>query len=357
MPMRMSDDRQPTTDLGQGLGVSSVAGDEDGAPPADSRSLIASIRQVLRLEAEGIAALAERVDESFAAACREVLACHGRIVVTGMGKSGAIARKAAATLASTGTPSLFLHPAEAMHGDLGMVTAQDLVIVLSASGESDEIVTLLPGLKRLAARIVAVTARPASTLGRAADRVLDIAIAREACPHNLAPTTSTTVTLALLDALALAVMKARRFTAEDFALFHPAGALGRRLLLRVGDLMRTGDRVAIVDPGATVKEALFAITRAQAGCAFVAGEDGLLQGILSDGDIRKLLVRDEAHLRSEVRSVMNRGPRTTTPDRLVTEALALMERAPAVAEMPVLDQAGRPAGVLNLKDVVHAGIV
>jgi arabinose-5-phosphate isomerase len=312
---------------------------------------------VLRLEAAGIAALAERVDERFAAACRAVLDCRGRVVVTGMGKSGAIARKAAATLASTGTPSLFLHPAEAMHGDLGMVTAQDLVVVLSASGESDEIVGLLPGLKRLAARIVAATGRPGSTLGRAADLVLDIGVAREACPHNLAPTTSTTVTLALLDALAIAVMQARRFTAEDFALFHPAGALGRRLLLRVGDLMRTGDRVAIVGPGVTVKEALFAITRAQAGCVFVAGEDGRLIGILSDGDIRKLLVQDEAHLRSQVQAVMNRNPRCTAPDRLVTEALALMERPPSIAEMPVLNDDRRPAGVLNLKDILHAGIV
>jgi arabinose-5-phosphate isomerase len=244
-----------------------------------------------------------------------------------------------------------------MHGDLGMVTAQDVVIVLSYSGESDEIVALLPGLKRLAARLIALTGRPGSALGQAADVVLDVSVAQEACPYNLAPTASTTAMLALLDALAIAVMKARRFTAEDFAVFHPAGALGRRLLLRVSDLMRKGDRVALVPPGARVKEALFAITRAQAGCAFVVDDDGKLLGLLSDGDIRRLLLADEGHLRSEVQAVMITSARWITPDRLVTEAMPLMEQHPPCAELPVLDAERRPIGVLNLKDILHAGII
>jgi len=324
---------------------------------AEREALIASAIQVLEREAEAVRSLAGRIDASFVEACELILAYHGRVVVTGMGKAGAIARKAAATFASTGTPSLFLHPAEGMHGDLGMVTARDVVIVLSYSGESNEILGVLPGLKRLAAKIIAVTGRPGSTLGQAADAVLDIAVSQEACPLNLAPTSSTTAMLALLDALAVALMKTRRFTEEDFALYHPAGALGRRLLLRVGDLMRTGDLLALTAPTATVKEALFAITRAQAGCVFVVGDDGRFQGLLSDGDIRRLLLADEAHLRSPVAGVMNRTPRSTTADRLVTEALAVMEQHPPIAEMPILDPDHRPVGVLNLKDIVRAGIV
>ncbi len=325
--------------------------------PLPDQELLTTGAEVLRLEAEGVAALAERLDDSFVQACRLVLDCRARVVVTGMGKSGAIARKAAATLASTGTPALFLHPAEGVHGDLGMVTNQDLVIALSYSGESDEIVAILPVLKRLAVKLIALTGRPASTLGEAADVVLDVAVPREACPLNLAPTASTTATLALLDALAVAVMKQRRFTAADFAIFHPAGALGRRLLLRVGDLMRTGDRVARVSPGVVVKDALFAITRAQAGCALVVNADDTLLGLLSDGDIRRLLIQDEAHLRSAVEAVMNAVPRHTSSDRLVTEALAAMEQHPPFAEMPVLDENGRLVGVLNLKDILHAGLL
>jgi arabinose-5-phosphate isomerase len=322
-----------------------------------SRELIAAGVEVLRIESEAVARLAGRIGEPFAEACRVVLACHGRIIVTGIGKSGAVARKAAATLASTGAPSLFLHPAEGMHGDLGMVTPQDVVIVLSYSGESDEILALLPGLKRLAAKVIAVTGRPGSTLGQAADVVLEVSVTQEACPLNLAPTASTTAMLALLDALAIAAMKTRRFTEDDFAALHPAGALGRRLLLRVGDLMRQGDRLATVAPEALVREALFAITRAQAGCAFVVDEQGMLLGLLSDGDIRRLLVADEAHLRSRVREVMVRTPRYATADRLVTEALAMMEQPPPFAEMPVLDAGHRIIGVLNLKDILHAGII
>jgi arabinose-5-phosphate isomerase len=304
-----------------------------------------------------VAALAERLDEEFEQACQMVLACRGRVVVTGIGKSGAVARKIASTLASTGTPALFLHPSEGVHGDLGMVTSADVVVALSYSGESDEMRAILPVLKRLSVRILAVTGNGRSTLAEAADVVLDVSVEKEACPLNLAPTASTTAALALGDALALAVMQARRFTPEEFALFHPAGALGRRLIFRVRDLMRAGEMVARVEPEAALKQALFAITKAQAGAAVALDPDGRLLGLITDGDIRRLLVADDDALKQRVTVVMNRSPRTTTPERLVTEALAEMERFPPIGEMPVLDEQGRLVGVLNLKDVVKAGIV
>jgi arabinose-5-phosphate isomerase len=314
-------------------------------------------RQVLRIEAEAVASLLERLDESFERAGRLILACTGRVVVTGIGKSGAVARKLAATLASTGTPSLFLHPAEGVHGDLGMVTHGDVVLALSYSGESDEIVAILPVLKRLDVGLIAMTGKPRSTLGDQADVVLEVAVPREACPMNLAPTASTTAALALGDALALAVMSERRFTHEQFALFHPAGALGRRLLMRVGDLMRTGEMLATARSSASVREALFTITRARAGAVNVVDEEGRLLGLITDGDIRRLLLEDESALTRRVETVYNANPRTTSPDRLVTEALARMEQSPPITEMPVLDTARRVVGVLNLGDIVKAGIV
>jgi arabinose-5-phosphate isomerase len=314
-------------------------------------------RRVIQIEAEAVGSLIERLDASFEQAGRLILACPGRVVVTGIGKSGAIARKIAATLASTGTPALFLHPAEGVHGDLGMVTHGDVVIALSYSGESDEIVAIMPVLKRLDVKLIAVTGKPRSTLADQADVVLEIAIPREACPLNLAPTASTTAALALGDALALAVMSERRFTREQFALFHPAGSLGRRLLMRVGDLMRTGEMLATAPAGASVREALFAITRARAGAVNVVDEEGRLLGLMTDGDIRRLLLEDDGALTRRVESVLNPDPRTTTADRLVTEALARMEQSPPITEMPVLDTDRKVLGVLNLGDIVKAGIV
>jgi arabinose-5-phosphate isomerase len=319
--------------------------------------MIEVAQRVLQMEAEAIEALVGRLGDSFVRAGRLILGCSGRVVVTGIGKSGAIARKIAATLASTGTPALFLHPAEGVHGDLGMVTHGDVVLALSYSGESDEIVAILPVLKRLDVKLIALTGKPRSTLGEQADVVLEVAVAREACPLNLAPTASTTAALALGDALALAVMSERRFTHEQFALFHPAGALGRRLLMRVGDLMRTGEMLATAPVGTRVREALFTITRARAGAVNVVDDDGRLLGLMTDGDIRRLLIDDESALARRVESVFNPRPRTTTPDRLVTEALARMEQAPPITEMPVLDAEGRVVGVLNLGDIVKAGIV
>jgi len=319
--------------------------------------ILSEAREVLRLEAEAVAALAERLDESFARAVGFLVGTSGRVVVTGIGKSGAVARKGAATFSSTGTPALYLHPAEGVHGDLGMVTAGDVVIALSYSGETDEISAILPALKHLGVPLVAVTGRPAATLGSAADVVLDVSVAREACPHNLAPTTSTTAMLALMDALAVCAMRVRRFTREDYALFHPAGSLGRRLLLRVRDVMRTGERVALCSPAATVRDALFAITRAQSGSAFGVDEAGRFVGLLSDGDIRRLLLRDEGALARDLFPHLNPTSRTTTPDRLATEALQVMEQHPPCGELPVLDEDGRPVGVVNLKDVVRSGVL
>jgi arabinose-5-phosphate isomerase len=326
-------------------------------PPTSDAELIGLAREVLRLEAEAVAALAERVGEAFVRACRLILACEARVVVTGMGKSGAIARKIAATLASTGTPALFLHPAEGVHGDLGMVTAGDVVLALSYSGESDEIVAILPVLKRLGIRLIAMTGSLQSTLAQYSEVVLDVSVPREACPHNLAPTSSTTAALALGDALALAVMRARRFTADDFAFFHPAGALGRRLLLRVGDLMRTGEGIARVSPETPVRDALFAMTKALAGAAIVQDTETHLLGLLTDGDIRRLILQDETALHRPIGAVMKASSRIAMPEQLVTEALAEMQNDPPISEMPVLDGDRRVVGYLHLKDIVKAGIV
>ncbi len=323
----------------------------------DDRELLGLARDVLRMEAEAVAALADRVGEPFTRACRLVLECRGRVVVTGIGKSGMIARKIAATLASTGTPALFLHPAEGVHGDLGMVAAGDVVLALSYSGESEELIAILPVLKRLALGLIALTGSPRSTLAQHSEVVLDVSVSGEACPHNLAPTSSTTAALALGDALALAVMRARRFTPEQFALFHPAGALGRRLLLRVSDVMRTGDGIARVAPEATVHDALFAITRALAGAALVLDAEGRFLGLLTDGDIRRLLLADETVLRRQIGEVMRPSARRIAPDCLVTEALHEMETDPPISEMPVLDAEQRLVGYLHLKDIVKAGIV
>lgn len=325
------------------------------APQSES-DILSAARDVLLSEAQAVLALADRLDASFCRVVDLLVTSSGRVVVTGMGKSGAIARKGAATLASTGTPAFYLHPAEGVHGDLGMVTPGDVVIALSYSGETDEISAILPTLKRLGVTLVAMTGNPSSTLAQAADLTLDVSVEREACPLNLAPTTSTTAMLALMDALAVAAMRVRKFSHEDYALFHPAGSLGRRLLLRVSDLMRTGERLALCAPTATVRDAWFAITRAQSGCVFGVDADGTFMGMLSDGDIRRLLLRDETALGHGISEALNRHPRTTTPDRLVTEALELMERDPPAGEMPVLDDAGRPVGVLNLKDIARAGI-
>ncbi|MCC6731221.1 MAG: KpsF/GutQ family sugar-phosphate isomerase [Chthonomonadales bacterium] len=315
-------------------------------------------RLVLEAEAAAIRALAERLDQRFCQGVEMLLTCHGRIVTTGVGKAGAIARKSAATLASTGTPALFLHPAEAVHGDLGVVTPDDVVIAYSYSGESDEVVRLLPTLRRIGAPLIAACGVPSSTLAMAADVVLDVGVEGEACPLGLAPTTSAAAMLAMGDALALAAMEARGFTRERFALYHPAGALGRRLTLRVSDVMRVGDQLAIVDGGASVRDTLFAITRARAGAAFIVDEHGTLAGILTDGDLRRALLRDVGSLDRPASEVMNREPLVVAGDPLAVEALTILEESPRrPGEAPVVDSDGRPVGMIMLKDLLRSGIV
>ncbi|MCE5198397.1 MAG: KpsF/GutQ family sugar-phosphate isomerase [Armatimonadota bacterium] len=323
----------------------------------DRQKAIDRAEFTLRSEGEAILKLCDRLDSSFAEAVEMIVGCKGRLVVTGMGKSGAIGRKLAGTFSSTGTASLFLHPAEGIHGDLGMVTSEDVVLALSNSGETDEIVNILPAIARIGANMIAMVGRPESTLGTYAAVVLDTSVECEACPLGLAPTTSTAVQLALGDALALAVMEARHFTREDYALFHPGGALGRRLLLHVGDVMRTGSAVAIAPLAAPLRDVLFAITKAGAGAALVVDDDGKLAGIITDGDVRRKLLEDDGALMKVASEVMTVGPRSISPDKLATEGLHLMEAPPRqIGEMPVLVD-GKPVGMLMLKDLVAAGIV
>ncbi|MCX6345806.1 MAG: KpsF/GutQ family sugar-phosphate isomerase [Armatimonadetes bacterium] len=323
----------------------------------DREKAIARAVNTLQSEGEAILRLCDRLDDSFAEAVELILCCKGRLVVTGMGKSGAIGRKLAGTFSSTGAASLFLHPAEGIHGDLGMVTADDIVLALSNSGETEEIVNILPAIARIGANMIAMVGRRDSTLGAYAKVVLDSSVESEACPLGLTPTTSTAVQLALGDALALAVMEARHFTSEDYALFHPGGALGRRLLLRVSDVMRTGKAVAIVERNIMLRDVMFAISKAGAGAALVVDDSGRLAGIITDGDIRRALLADDNALLKKAEQIMVASARTISPDRLATEGLRLMEGPPRqIGEMPVIED-GKPVGMLMLKDLVSAGIV
>lgn len=329
----------------------------------DETTWLAEGRRVLAEASASLDAMAQRMTpDVWAAAVRLLVGTAGRVVVTGMGKSGSVGRKLAGTLASTGTPALFLHPAEAMHGDLGMLQCQDVMIALSLSGETDEILALLPAVTRLAVPLIAFTGRPESTLGRHARLVLDVSVAREACPLNLAPTTSTTAMIALGDALAVAVMGARNFTSDDYALLHPAGTLGRRLTLRVHDVMRTGDALAIVPTTATLRDTVFVITQAHAGAAIVTDAEGRVCGLITDGDIRRHLLDGHDLLTRPARDVMNPTPGVLPPDLLAAEARTRLEKfhplpGSTVGEAPVVDAQRRPLGMLMLKDLDKAGIV
>ncbi|MGQ9524929.1 MAG: KpsF/GutQ family sugar-phosphate isomerase [Armatimonadota bacterium] len=325
-------------------------------------SVLEDARCVFDIEIEALRKLRDRLDESFDRAVQVILNCRGKVVVTGMGKSGAVGRKIAGTLSSTGTPSLFLHPGEGVHGDLGVLGPSDVLIALSYSGETDELSAILPTVKRIGVPIVAFCGRPDSSLAQAADVVLDTSVEREACPLGLAPTASTTCMLALGDALAVCVMKLRRFTREDYALFHPAGTLGRKLLLKVDDIMRTGDQLAVVDADTPIRDVLFAITKANAGAACVVDADRRLVGIITDGDIRRLFLRGNHVLDELVGNVMTRDPAVMSLGQLAAEAVRVMEeravtKGARIGEIPVLDSDGRPVGMLNLKDLVRAGIV
>lgn len=330
---------------------------QGGIPlPFDTDGLVELGREVLQIEAEAIRRLTERLGEAFERAVGLVLACKGHVIVTGMGKSGAIGKKIAATLSGTGTPALFLHPAEGVHGDLGAVTPNDVVILLSYSGETDELLAILPTLKRLGVPCIVLTGNLNSPLAKAAEVVLDISVEREACPLNLAPTASAAAMLAMGDALALAAMKARRFTKEDFARLHPGGALGRRLLLRVQDLMRTGERLAIVHRNEPTKAAFAAITKARAGACVVVDEDGKLCGIVTDGDLRRALLKDVNLFHAPVTEIMTKTPKVIRPDALATEALRLMQTH-QIDDLPVVDDEGKPLGMLDVQDLLQAGIV
>lgn len=310
---------------------------------------------VLTTEAEAILALARRLDGSFLAAVDALLACKGRVVVTGMGKSGHIGRKIAATLASTGTPAFFMHPAEAAHGDLGMITGQDVVLALSHSGESDEVIALLSALRRKGVVLIGMTGRPHSTLGREADVLLDAAVTREACPLGLAPTTSTTVALALGDALAVTLLDARNFREEDFALSHPGGSLGRRLLVRVGDVMHHGEALPTVTPSTPLKDALYEISRKGLGMTAICDAEGGLVGVFTDGDVRRVLDRGLFDPLAPVSSAMNPHPRTIAPERLAAEALQTLEHD-KINGLLVVAQ-GKLVGALNMHDLLRAGVV
>ncbi len=325
-------------------------------PTPDDEQLLASARRALAIEARAVEALTARLGAAFAQACRVCLDCHGRVVVTGMGKSGHVAGKIAATLASTGTPAFFLHPAEAGHGDLGMITRVDAVLALSNSGETPELVLLLPHLKRLAVPLIVMTGKTDSTLGRAASVTLDVGVSEEACPLNLAPTASTTATLAMGDALAVAVLEARGFTRQDFARSHPGGALGRRLLLHVEDLMRTGAAVPRVAPDARLSAGLMEMSRKGLGMTVVVDHDERILGVFTDGDLRRALDRHIDVHTTVMSAIMTAHARTIGPRQLAAEAVHLME-VHRITALPVSDANGRLVGALNVHDLLRAGVV
>ncbi|MBD3897368.1 KpsF/GutQ family sugar-phosphate isomerase [Halomonas sp. ML-15] len=312
--------------------------------------------RTLDLEQQAIAALSAQLDADFDRACQLMLDCQGRVIVTGMGKSGHIAGKIAATLASTGTPAFFVHPGEASHGDLGMITRGDVVLALSNSGETSEVTALLPLLKRMGTPLVSMTGRPGSTLARHAEAHLNAAVAREACPLDLAPTSSTTAALALGDALAVALLEARGFTAEEFALSHPGGSLGRRLLLKVGDLMHQGSRLPRVALGSPLRDALLEITRQGLGFTCVVDEQGLLAGVYTDGDLRRTLDQ-YADLRPlKVDDVMTRPGKRIGAEVLAAEAVRVMEDN-RITALAVVDDQGRPVGALHMHDLLTSGVI
>ena len=323
-------------------------------PPAgDPNARLERGREVLRLEATTIERLAERLDGRFAEAVGLVLACQGHLIVTGMGKAGLVGAKISATLASTGTPSLALHPTEALHGDLGRIRAQDVVLVLSNSGETDEVKGLLPHLRRIGAAVIAMTGAPESSLGRHADCVLDIGAVDEACPLGLAPTASTSAMMALGDALAMAVSAERGFSREDYARYHPSGSLGRRLM-RLSEVMRTGDELPLVPAGTRVVDVVLAMSRTagRPGAALIVDPDGKLAGIFTDGDLRRLLEKGEPHrIEDPVDEFMGRQPKTVGPEALVDDAERLL-REHKIDQIAVVDDDGRPVGLLDVQDLL-----
>ena len=331
------------------------------APPTvrgvESKRALSLGRDVLATEAAAISALSDRLGTPFLAAARTLFECRGRVVVTGIGKSGHIARKIAATLASTGTPAFFVHAAEASHGDLGMITADDVVLLLSNSGETDELIALLPHLKRQGARLIALTGNEQSSLAQTADVHLDASVDAEACPLGLAPTASTTAALALGDALALTLLDARGFSVEDFARSHPGGSLGRRLLTHVRDVMRSGADIPAVPLAATLADAVVEMSGKGMGMTAVLDADNRVAGIFTDGDLRRCVARVRDFGRERVAGLMTRDPRTIGPERLAIDCVELMEASPKVTQLLVVDAEQRLVGALHLHDLFRARIV
>jgi arabinose-5-phosphate isomerase len=317
-------------------------------------------KRVLKIEADAVAALIDRVDERFERAVEMILNCEGRVVVTGMGKSGLIGKKIAATLASTGTPALFLHPAEGIHGDLGMVTRGDTVIALSNSGETEEIARMLPALKRLGIKLISLTGNTESTLAKNSDVVINVGVKEEACPLGLAPTASTTAALAMGDALAVALLDKRGFREEDFACFHPGGTLGKKLLLRVRDLMHIGDAVPAVSEATLIKDAIYEISSKKMGVTSVLDGTGKLVGVISDGDLRRWMEKTEKTgenlLTKKAKDIMTRNPKVISREALAAEAVAIMEKN-SITCLIVTDRDAKPEGVIHLHDLLKAGVV
>ncbi len=318
--------------------------------------MIKRAKEVLRIEAEAVRSLIKRVDKNFEKAVGLILACKGKVVVTGMGKPGFIGEKISATLSSTGTPSLSLHPADAIHGDLGRVTKDDVIIAISNSGETEEILRLLPTLKKIGAKLIAMTGNMRSTLAKYSDVVLNVGVKREACPFNLAPTASTTAMLAFGDALAIALLDKRGFKKEDFAFYHPGGALGKRLLLKVEDIMRKGKANPVVKGETKIRDVLLKITGARAGSASVVDKRGVLIGIFTDGDLRRHLENDAALSGRQVKNVMTKNPITISKEMLAADAFRIL-REKKIDEIPVVDKSKRPIGLVDVQDLLKAGLV
>ena len=323
---------------------------------SSTRDLVAIATSVLGIEARAVNELVSRLDDTFAAACNICLETEGRVVVTGMGKSGHIGGKIAATLASTGTPSFFMHPAEASHGDLGMITPHDTLLAVSYSGETDEVVTILPLVKRMGAKLISMTGKPGSTLATAADAHLNVHVSEEACPLNLAPTASTTATLAMGDALAVALLESRGFTAEDFARSHPSGSLGKRLLLRVTDVMRTGDAVPSVLASVSVSDGLMEMTQKGLGMTAIVDRDNCILGVFTDGDLRRTLDSEISVNKTKMKTVMHSGCITVGPEDMAAEAVHVMDEN-IITSLLVADKKNHLVGALNVHDLFRAGVM
>lgn len=320
-------------------------------------TVIDEARRVIRVEAEALSAMADRIDETFERAVDVILGSSGRVIVSGMGKSGLVGQKIASTMASTGTPAFFLHPAEGIHGDLGMIMKGDVVIAISNSGETDEILRILPSIKRLGAHLIAMSGNPASNLARSSDVFLDVSVSEEACPLGLAPTASTTATLAMGDALAVALLVKRGFKAEDFAIFHPGGSLGKKLILRVEDLMHSGDAIPLVQEETVMKEALFVITAKGLGVTGVCDAGGALKGVITDGDLRRSLEKGFDILNQRASEIMKIGPLRIKRSELAAAALQIMEQR-AITSLFVFenDHISSPCGIIHLHDILKSGI-